>query len=201
MRTAPKFFAVSLGLLVASAPSWASAQDDNRDDYGSEDVGPATRPSSSSNIIIDRPGAGYGNGFNISLLGTLGSYGNTFGLGVGGLAGIPIVAEGFIPTLNDSFHLEFGAFTHASFYEYGEDGFYLSPVAGVRWDFNILRSFTAFLALRGGISIPLSRYSADAYFDAALGGFWRFSDLMALRFEFGGGVVGTGVSGGLAFFF
>lgn len=177
-------------LVPGATISESAAQ--NNDDSGAS--------SRSSGAIIGQPGAGYGTGFTVSALGGIGSYeAGFFGLGLGGFFGIPIVRDGFIPSLNESFHLEVGMITNIVFTSFGEFG-YLSPVGGVRWDFHILESFTAYAALRSGIALGID-IPTDFYFDTAVGGFWRFSQPVAVRFELGGGVVGSFfVSGGIAFF-
>lgn len=151
--------------------------------------------------IIAEPGAGYGTGINVSALFGVGGYGNVFGIGFGALGGYPIVRDGFIPSLNESFHIEAGVLTNIGFYSSGQDGIYVSPVGGVRWDFHFFENLTAYAALRTGVGIGSGRFGTIFYFDGALGGFWRFSQLLAVRFELGGGIAGAGVSGGMAFFF
>lgn len=183
-------FAAALAALMGAAPV-AHAQ--NGEGGGAGGGG-------GNGVIINKPNAGYGTAFNISALGGIGSYGNSFGVGFGGIVGIPIVKDGFVPSLNESFHLEFGAFTNLAFLSFRTDAWF-SPVAGVRWDFHIFEQFTAYAAFRGGVAIAVAdQTSSLPYFDGLIGGFWRFSKPVALRFEFGGGVVGTGVTGGVAFF-
>jgi hypothetical protein len=176
-----------LGALLAAGPAFAQNDDANRSS------------SRSGGLIVDKPNAGYGTSMTISALGALGSYSDDFGIGVGGLFGLPIVEDGFIPSLNESFHLEFGLFTNIAFTEL-RDFTWLSPIGGVRWDWHIVQEFTAYAALRTGVAIGIDRADSDFYFDGLIGGFWRFSKPVAVRFELGGGVLGSGISGGVAFF-
>lgn len=195
----PRIIALTLFAFVLGASPLAHAQDNAADDAYEENQ--TSSSDGGSSVIIGRPGAGYGTGLNISVLGSFGGYGGAVGAGIGGVFGFPLLREGFIPSLNDSFHLEFGMFTNVGFYSFGGDAVYFSPFAGARWDFNIVESFTAFAAIRTGPAIGLSRVGTTVYFDGMVGGFWRFAKPVALRFELGAGVVGGGVSGGVTFWF
>lgn len=181
-------FSLALALTLAVS-STAEAQEN------------AAGASASSGTIIGQPGAGFGTGFTVSVVGSFGAYDQVVGAGVGGLFSFPLLRDGFIPSLNDSFHLEFGAFTTVGFYEFGQDAVWFSPVAGARWDFHIVEPFTAFVALRSGPALGLNRVGSTLYLDGVVGGFWRFSKPVALRFEIGGGVLGGGFNGGVAFWF
>ncbi len=178
--------------------------------FGQEEEAPAASAPTESNqkstggggAIINKPGAGYGTGMTLSFLGGVGGYGGAGGLGIAGIFGLPLVPDGFIPSLNESFHLELGAFTNFGFRgaPFG-DIVIFTPAAGVRWDFHIVKEFTAFAAIRSGVGFGISNSGTIFYFDGLVGGFWRFSQAVAVRFEVGGGVIGGGVSGGIAVFF
>ena len=163
----------------------------------------SSESSSSGGSIIGRPGEGYGTGMTVSGMFQLASVENTFGIGISGIFGYPILPEGFLPSVNESFHIEAGLITNIAFIdsEFISDGVYISPVVGARWDFHFLESLTAYAALRTGVAIGASVFGSDLYLDASVGGFWRFTKPIALRFEVGGGVVGAGASVGVALFF
>ncbi len=125
--------------------------------------------------------------------------------GVGVWYGYPIVADGFISALNDAFYIEGGAAVERYSWSVGwgsncsESWWRVSPMAGVRWDFNITPKFTAFLNAKlgygvgfgdnydcGGVKYTGSGASlSEVKYITSVGGYYRFSDSWALRFDLG----------------
>jgi hypothetical protein len=123
-----------------------------------------------------------------------------FGIGAGARYELPIVHDGFIPTLNDSFELEFGADVW-----YGSvafDGGYTGvtvPVEG-KWSFHLAPK----LAVYGKLGLGWSFYFySDSFVNASGGGFhlngatgaiYQLSDTFWLRGELGYSGLKLGVS-------
>ena len=137
----------------------------------------------------------------IDLLGSFWLFGNTTWFGGAGWFCYPILPEGFLPKINDVFYLELGAY---AFY-YNErvaahaDYSYLGiiPAGGVRWDFNLTKSWTVFGAVKAGLAVGTGDAPRQFWFVPVLsvGGFWNFSRSLFLRLEAGNqGLLQAGVS-------
>lgn len=127
--------------------------------------------------------------------------------GLGGWYGYPIVPDGFLPMLNDAFYIEGGAAV-----EHFSDSIgwistcsvtwnRVTPMAGVRWDFNITPKFTAFATGKLGYGIGFgdkvdcgsvkwtSGSTGASYSEVAtafgVGGYYRLTDAWAFRFDVG----------------
>lgn len=127
--------------------------------------------------------------------------GSVFGVAPGVLYGIPIVPDGFISALNDSFEIEFGAFM---FIWFGSSQTYLwvTPQGGVRWNFWLTKAFSVYGTAKIGAAIALtSGFSHGIYGFGGVGLDWEFTEGMSLRAETGGGRGGAGLTGGLSFKF
>jgi hypothetical protein len=147
----------------------------------------------------------------LDVTGSLGFLGDT-DVGLAGWYSFPIVKDGFIPPINDSFNLEFGLAM-----DYAWSNYYVSsrcdynyydvtPMGGVRWDFYLTKSWTVFAKAKAGIGYRVSRdtdcfgtrVSTSEYGgvqvipDGGAGAYWNFSEGMGMRFEIGyrGGSVG-----------
>lgn len=128
-----------------------------------------------------------------------------FGVWRVGLAGwlyLPIIPDGFIPSLNDTFGLEFGALG-----EYYDDStlllntthswWGLAPLGGVRWDFHITQGITVFAKGKAGYQLvfgehydlngePIANNQDHRFvFDAGAGAYFHFGPSVALRLEVG----------------
>jgi len=109
-------------------------------------------------------------------------------LGLSLWTSIPIVHEGFIPDLNDSFDIELGG----NFGYYWVDGgshLAIVPMAGPRWNFHLTEAWSVFATVKGGFWIRLYDTRPDDVvfsFDGSLGAVWNITDLVGLRFEVGG---------------
>ena len=128
-----------------------------------------------------------------------------FGLDVGVRFSIPLVKNGFIPRLNNSFDLEFGGdlayylgyYTYSVIIPYGE--------ATVRWTFYILPKFAAYAKLGLGIGYAITAYNG-AYWSpfyisvpASVGIIFWITQSFALRAEAGGGYDYYGIRVGIGF--
>lgn len=133
-----------------------------------------------------------------------------YGIGIGLKLGfeIPIVHDGFIPKLNDSFSLE-PSFTFAYSTYYSTNDVSLvryTPAISALWSFYLSDRFRVYGALNLGLTV-LTYHDDLAYFDhdnsyyfygeLAAGLFYNFSDVFALRAELGW----QGLRGGIAFQF
>jgi hypothetical protein len=143
----------------------------------------------------------------LDFVGLLGFYGDVR-FGVGGWYSIPLVPNGFIPALNESFHLEAGAVFEYSYGSYfgGCDYTYAAiiPMGGVRWDFYIVKEWTVFAKAKAGVSFEFADNECSgfknkhggAFFqtDLGAGAYWNFAKDMALRLEWGYPWVNVGIS-------
>lgn len=190
--------ALVLGVLLAvSAPTAAWAE------TGSGGRGSAFRQSGG---LLDR--GTHEREQMLSFFGTLPwSYG--FGFGLGARYGIPVVKDGFIPTLNDSFSIEFGGDLWYANYgvlssSYGYTGLAI-PVEG-QWSFHLTPKFTAYAKLGLGwafhfwgddITNGSSFSDGGFYWNGAWGVLYQVGDAFYLRGEVGY----AGVKGGVALTF
>jgi hypothetical protein len=118
-----------------------------------------------------------------------------FPIGVGGLFYIPLVKEGFIPTLNEEFGLEFGASVNISTgYGFGI-GFGVEIPVRVLWAFHLTPDWSVYAT--AGIQVHLwwvnyglgSAFTGwPVYPEFAVGSFWHLSPGWTLRFELGWGL-------------
>lgn len=128
-------------------------------------------------------------------------FGYGFPFSVGGRYYIPIVHDGFIPALNDSFGIEFGAdfFGTVGPY-YGFGGFVSLPVEAM-WQFHLTRDFSAYGKLGFAVQVHFGQnYFGNnlAYVTADLvagaGIMYKVSSAVVLRAELGynGAKIGIG---------
>jgi len=136
-----------------------------------------------------------------SIFGMLYGYGS--GIGVAGRYVLPIVKDGFIPTLNDSVELEFGADIWYGwgwgYYSYfGTSANYLgvAPVAEGTWTFHFFPKFDAYAKLGLGVAFGTNGYGPYFYPVGSAGINYRFADRLAFRAE-----VGNHLRAGLSFAF
>jgi len=127
----------------------------------------------------------------ISIFGVLSGYS---GIGIAGRYVLPIVRDGFIPSLNDSVELEFGAdlwygWGWGSYYygyNYGYAGYLgVAPVVEGTWTFHFFPKFDAYAKLGGGLSIRTNGYGVGFFPVGTAGINYRFGDKIALRAEIG----------------
>jgi hypothetical protein len=114
-------------------------------------------------------------------------------LGYGGAVrfAIPLLNDGFIPSVNDSFELELGA--NAFF-----GGYYLvTPVVEVRWTFHFGPRFSAYGKVGGGYNFMVSAiHPSTPYLSGAVGGLIALTRHFYLRAELGypGLLLGIGIA-------
>jgi hypothetical protein len=136
----------------------------------------------------------------VDLLGSVWFLGSTSFFGGAGWFCYPIVPEGFLPTVNDTFNLEIGAWVFyysanvqpASYTYVG-----VIPGGGVRWDFNLTKEWTVFAAAKLGARVGIGNAPKPLRLDVgfSIGAYWNFSRWMFLRLETGNqGMAQVGVS-------
>jgi hypothetical protein len=128
-----------------------------------------------------------------------------FGIGAGGRYELPLVPEGFVPTLNDSFELEFGGDVWYGSWSYLGGGYSYTglgiPVEG-RWTFHFSPKLAAYAKL--GLGWYFHFWSGDVngsafsgsglYWNTATGAIYQISDSFWLRGELGYTGLKMGVS-------
>ncbi len=158
-----------------------------------------------SDHTADRP-------MKLDITGSLGFFGD-FGVGVAGWVSMPIVPNGFIPPLNDSFYLEFGVATSYAWVDYAfncdYNYFNLAPLGGVRWNFHLTDTWTVFAKAKIGVAYHFASADCGPAFstvdfsglhfatDTGVGAYWNFSPGMGMRFDLGS----QGAAAGLSFNF
>jgi hypothetical protein len=117
-----------------------------------------------------------------------GLYGGGFPFGVGARFYLPIVANGFIPSLNDSFGIEFGADANFYFGGYGGTSYGFAIPVEARWNFHLLPKVEAYgkLGFALGFYIPaFGNLSFYPYAIAQVGIMYMITPTIALRAEVG----------------
>ncbi|MBI5509484.1 MAG: hypothetical protein HY903_12100 [Deltaproteobacteria bacterium] len=113
----------------------------------------------------------------------------------------PIRPEGFLPTVNDSFYIEGGAWIFyyqvqvANHADYSYVG--IIPAGGVRWDFHLTRDWTVFATAKLGFRVATGASAPSSRLDGggSVGAYWKFSRSIFLRLETGNqGLVQAGVA-------
>jgi hypothetical protein len=128
-----------------------------------------------------------------------------YGFGVGGVVRyeIPILPDGFIPSINDEFSLEPSFGVAYSGYA-GVNFLDLNPALYGIWSFNFSKEFRAYGGLGLGANIGVYTGSITTglnvtyfFWDICAGVFYKLSDSIALRGELGS----QGLKAGVAFYF
>ena len=117
-----------------------------------------------------------------------------WGVGAMGWFTLPLVHDGFIPRVNDSFDLEFGLIYGVNLWLgwYGFYGFggappmFLTPLVAARWNFFLTGDWTVFAMVKLGVGIGLN-YPGLTHFVGGfiVGGQYRLTKDMSLRLETG----------------
>ncbi len=131
-----------------------------------------------------------------------------FGLGFALRYTLPVVSDGFISKLNDSFEVEMGADFSYSWYGYfGRNYGFLSlviPAAEARWSFHFTKRWEAYA--KAGLGFRWRNYDSPyghggaldwVYINAGVGGLMHINDTFAVRAEIGYGGLRIGM--GFAF--
>ncbi len=128
-----------------------------------------------------------------------GTYVSAFSLGLGARFYIPIVKEGFLPMLNDSFGIEFGVDTIAVFGAYGYGtGFAFAIPVEARWNFHIFQKLEAYAKVGAGLGFFFGNYLYPYFIPVAnVGVLFKLSEVISLRAEVGYPAVKIGI--GIAF--
>jgi hypothetical protein len=186
---------LSLSLLVA-ATTWAASTAFAQSEQTPPPAAPATtapaapEPGQPTKWIVDDP-TPRERPQRIDVLAGGSPFGSTPYSSVAGMFVIPIVPEGFIPNVNDTFNLEFGAYLdYHSYSNLGIDyrWLQLAPVGGARWDVHLTDKWTVFAMAKFGTSIPLNK-NEDAkdvslfVVDTGIGALWHISNMGSLRLQ------------------
>lgn len=128
-----------------------------------------------------------------------GAYVSAFSLDFGMRFYFPIVKEGFLPMLNDSFGIEFGADTILVLGGYGYNAaFALAIPIEARWNFHIFPRLEAYAKLGGGVGFFFGNYLYPyPVFVVSTGILFKVNDVLWLRAEVGYPSLKVGL--GLAF--
>lgn len=129
-----------------------------------------------------------------------GGYISGLSLGLGARFYVPIVKEGFLPMLNDSFGIEFGADAIVVFGAYGYgSGFEFAIPVEARWNFHIFARLEAYAKVGAGLGLFFIYNGLYARFIpvANVGVIFKVNKVLSLRAEVGYPAVKLGV--GLAF--
>jgi hypothetical protein len=107
-----------------------------------------------------------------------------FGFTPGVSLGIPVLEDGFIRGLNDSFFIEPGLYFGARFDDRRADYFWVVPEFGPRWNFHLTPRWDVFPALKVGWAFGRHQ---EPWVRATVGTVWWFSRPWGLRLETSGG--------------
>ncbi|MDQ3034596.1 MAG: hypothetical protein M3Y87_19460 [Myxococcota bacterium] len=167
----------------------------------------ASAPAARADHQIDRPFTG-SRPFQLDFHGGLAWYG--FGFAAGARFGIPIVQNGFIPTLDNAVYLNFGAdiyFVDDDCRGFGgcDRAYRLAmgfPVA-LHWEFYFNDTWSVFAELGVNVYLPPGffhrgvynfREDAGAWVIAAVGGTLHLGDVFALTLRVGNPYVAFGIT-------
>ena len=104
---------------------------------------------------------------------------------------IPVLHDGFLPEINDSFDVELGGYV--AWYFKGESSYvFLEPAAGVKWNFHILEELTLYVGARTGLVIGLGADIFEPDGGGILGLYWHLGQGVDLRLEGAYAHVGRG---------
>ncbi len=176
-----------------------------------EESGPIESPSSGEwaikgqNSLLDKstghdrdPMLSFFLGVPFSYYG-YGTYVSAFSFGLGARFYLPIVNDGFLPMLNDSFGLEFGADTIIVFGAYGySTAFAFAIPLEARWNFHIFPKVEAYAKVGGGLGFFFGNYVYPYFVPVVnVGVLFRLNEVLWVRAEVGYPSVKIGI--GFAF--
>ncbi len=156
--------------------------------------------AAAANMIIEGEGT-TNRPMQLDVVGTAWVFGSVTWFGGAVWFGIPVVPQGFIPNVNDSFVVEFGFFANffivnTPFQDYSYFG--VVPAGGVRWDFFLTPQWSVFATGKIGVRWPVFGDSlAETSFAGmgTVGAYWHMSDEMYIRLETGNfGIAQVGIS-------
>lgn len=174
-----------VGLSLALIGTAAAAQEDE----GGEEGGRRQSAFRSPGGLLDR--STHQRNMEIGVFLNL-PYGYAWGLygfpfGVGGRFYFPLVADGFISSINDEFGLEGGVDFMFRFSSYGFYPLIDVPVSAV-WRFHLTDRWTVYPKLGLGIGFGYNYgYTVPVYFvfESLVGAIFKINDALSLRFELG----------------
>jgi hypothetical protein len=191
MRRLSLLLALSLSLTAVPAVAQDQAQDQEVSER--DDEGGRRSAFRSSGGLLDRSVHTRPMELSFSVGLPFGRFWYGFGIGVGGRFYFPIVADGFIPSLNDEFGIEGGVDFDLAFGYYSGVAPSLGIPVAARWGFHLTDAWTVFAKL--GIGIGLTFYPSGYYnpnygavwvlFEGSVGALWKLSDTISLRFDLG----------------
>ena len=122
-----------------------------------------------------------------------------FGFGFGARFYIPIVKEGFLPMLNDSFGIEFGVDPTILFWT--TTGVGVAIPVEARWNFHIFPKLEAYAKVGAALAIisfpGINYFSVGGILVANVGVLFRLNSVISLRAEVGYPAIKVGI--GIAF--
>ncbi len=179
---------ISLSLLLLAAPAFA-------DEKGTASDTPSESTFRRSGALLDRSPQKRAQMLSLFLGLPYGYYYYGFPFGLGGRYLIPILHDGFLPSVNDSFSIEFGADLS------GAVGTRFYPTLGipveVMWQFHFTQKFSAYAKLGAVLEINFVPYvcagnncgpiysPVSAKPIANLGLMYKFSEKISFRAELG----------------
>ncbi len=104
---------------------------------------------------------------------------------------LPVLHDGFLPELNDSFDVELGGYVAWNF-KSNESYVFIEPAVGVKWNFHLLDELTLYVGARTGLVIGLGADIFEPDGGGILGLYWHLGEGVDLRFEGGYAHVGRG---------
>jgi hypothetical protein len=112
-------------------------------------------------------------------------YGN--GVAFGARLGVPLVHNGFVPSINNSVYLSVGGDLYNSDYGDNSRGFALGIPVAVQWNFYFTDEWSAFV--ESGVNLYFDGSDRDPYYYnwgiGAIGGRYKFSDTVAVQLRLG----------------
>jgi hypothetical protein len=158
---------------------------------------------------------------HLDITGLLSPFG-TFRMGVGVWYSMPVMSEGFIPSINDSFDIEFGGVLERDHWssttlalgmtnvDYSQTWYRASALGGVRWSFYLPRDWTVFATGKlgygygfgsstkcAGTACTYASYPelSGLLVDFGAGTYWKINSDWCLRLDLGvfGAMVGVSI--------
>ncbi len=127
-------------------------------------------------------------------------YSTSFTVNLGGRFYLPIVQEGFLPMLNDSFGVEFGAdvFVGLPGFAYSAVGFGFQIPAEVRWNFHLFPKLEVYAKLGAALGVLVTPHVwVTPVVIANVGALFKLSETFYVRAEVGSPALKVGI--GFAF--
>ena len=111
----------------------------------------------------------------------LGSVGNHLVGGAGWFV-VPVLHDGFLPGVNDSFDVEVGGYV-AWYFKSDASYVFIEPAAGVKWNFHVLNELTLYVGARTGVVVGLGADIFEPDGGGIVGLYWHLAEDVDLRLE------------------